>query len=78
MVLYMGGADELGITIKSSLLSLSLDIGCWMAMFKDGSGNDASFMYMIKSRLAAKPIEFTSDLSKHNNDVVDNLTPILH
>jgi len=53
-VLIKRGADELGITIKSSLLYLSLDIGCWMVMVKDGSGNDASFMYMTKPLLAAK------------------------
>jgi hypothetical protein len=52
MVLIRRGADELGITIKSNLLSLSLDVRCWMVMFKDGSGNDAWYMYMtIMTRL---------------------------
>lgn len=51
MVLIKRGADELGITIKSNILLLSLDIGSWMVMVKDGSGNDAWYMYMTKSRL---------------------------
>ena len=31
-----------------------LDVGCWMVMFKDGSGNDAWYMYMTNCRRAAK------------------------
>jgi hypothetical protein len=54
MVLIKRGADDLGITIKSSRLSLSLDVRCWMVIFEDGSGNDAWYMYMTKYRLGAQ------------------------
>ena len=77
-MLNMGGADEIGITIKSNLLPLSYSVRRRMVLFKDGSDNDASFMYMIKPRLAAKPIESMSDSPKHNNDVVNDFTLILH
>jgi hypothetical protein len=74
MVLIRRGADDLGITIKSSRLSLSLDVRCWMVMFKDGSGNDAWYMYMtVITRLTEMRDMSAFSISASNNNDDDDI-----